>query len=33
MVRDLPGQALRFTEAYLALWPTLPNALAERAAP
>lgn len=28
-----PGPALRFTEAYLALWPTLPNTPAEHTAP
>jgi hypothetical protein len=33
IARELPGHALRFTEAYLALWPTLPNTPAERTAP
>lgn len=33
MARDLPGQALRWTEAYLARWPTLPSTPAEHAPP
>ncbi len=33
MARDLPGVLERFTDAYLALWATLPNTPAERAQP